>query len=183
MSAQEHLQSALDAERRGFEALLRGEDARAELLRARDAYLASYAEAGAGSWGRLLGALKLALIAGESSEEVARRALEEVRDAATAPASYLRALAQLALSREPQPASLQAMIAAGDAFERVGRALAALAGRDGDAYAAAVGEILADFEARERFLGAEVADTVLALERLAEARGMALRPQSRLLPR
>ena len=57
------------------------------------------------------------------------------------------------------------------------------ASSDGAAYASALSEIVADFEARERHLsGVAVADTALVLERLADARGMAVHPQSRLVP-
>jgi hypothetical protein len=42
---------------------------------------------------------------------------------------------------------------------------------------------VADFEGRDRHLsGVAVADTALVLERLAEPRGMAARPQSSLVP-
>ena len=42
---------------------------------------------------------------------------------------------------------------------------------------------MADFEARDQHLsGVAVADTALVLERLAEPRGMAARPQSALVP-
>ena len=63
------------------------------------------------------------------------------------------------------------------------RAVAALAGRDREAYAAAIAAIVADFEAREEHLtGVPIADTVLVLERLAERRGIAVHPRSPLLP-
>ena len=75
------------------------------------------------------------------------------------------------------------MLAAGDAFDRTGRALAALARSDAAAYAAALAEIVADFETRDQHLsGVPVADTALVLERLAGARGSAARPQSALVP-
>ena len=75
------------------------------------------------------------------------------------------------------------MLAVGGAFARTGRALAALATSDSPAYAAALADIVADFEARDRHLsGVAVADTALVLERLAGARGMAVRPQSPLVP-
>ena len=52
-----------------------------------------------------------------------------------------------------------------------------------DAYASALSAVLADFEARDLHLtGVQIADTVLVLERLAEARGLAGHPVSRLLP-
>ena len=55
--------------------------------------------------------------------------------------------------------------------------------RDPAGYAAALGEIVADFEARDQHLsGVAVADTALVLERLADARGIAVRPASALVP-
>ena len=43
--------------------------------------------------------------------------------------------------------------------------------------------IVADFEGRDEHLtGVAIADTALMFVRLAEARGMAFRPSSRLLP-
>ena len=56
MSAGEHLNAALAAEADAYRALRSGGDAAAELRAARDAYLASHAETGPASWGRLLGA-------------------------------------------------------------------------------------------------------------------------------
>ncbi len=62
-------------------------------------------------------------------------------------------------------------------------ALAALAARDHEAYADAVGLVLRDFEEREAYLeDVPVADTVLVLEALAEERGLAARLASPLLP-
>ena len=76
-----------------------------------------------------------------------------------------------------------AMLDAGGAFERTGRALAALAAGDTAAYRGAIAEIVADFEGRDQHLsGVAVADTVLVLERLAEPRRMAARPATALVP-
>jgi hypothetical protein len=76
------------------------------------------------------------------------------------------------------------MLAEGDSFARVGRALAALAAGDQAAYEAALSAIMADFEARDQHLsGVAIADTALVLERLAEPRGMAVRPAGPLTPR
>jgi hypothetical protein len=182
MSAQDELQAALAAERRAMEALLAGAGAAGELVEARDRYLASYDAAGPPAWGRLIGALKMAILAGADVEPIARRALAEAGAAASAPAGYVRSLAAVAIGEEPDPAAIQAMVAAGGAFERTGRALDALGAGDGERYRAAIADVLADFEAREQFLGAAVADTVMVVERLADARGIAARPESPLLP-
>ena len=74
MSAGSHLDAALAAEADAYRALLAGTDAGPALLKARDAYLASHADTGPSSWGRLLGALKMAILAGHGAEAIARRA-------------------------------------------------------------------------------------------------------------
>jgi hypothetical protein len=61
--AQRRLEGALDAERRAHDALLSGADARDALDEARAAYLASYDAAKPGSYGRLIGAIKAAILA------------------------------------------------------------------------------------------------------------------------
>jgi hypothetical protein len=180
VSAGAHLNAALAAEADAYRELLRGGDAIPALLTARDAYLASHAESGPASWGRLVGALKMALLAGDGADPIARRALAEVGEADTAASAYLRALAQVTLGERPDVAT---MLAGGDSFARTGRALAALADGDEPAYAAALGEIVADFEGRDQHLsGVAIADTALVLERLAEPRGMAVRPTGPLVP-
>ncbi|MDX6548380.1 MAG: hypothetical protein QOG33_1930 [Gaiellales bacterium] len=180
MSAGEHLTAALEAEREAHEALLHGRPAAGMYARARDAYLASHAESGPESWGRLIGALKMAILAGDGVEPIARRAIADTDQAEGAAAGYARALARVSLGEAPD---VSVMLAQGDAFARTGRALAALAVADRAAYAAAVDEILADFAAREQHLsGVVVADTALVLERLAEPLGLAARPVSPLLP-
>jgi hypothetical protein len=180
VSAGAHLNDALAAEATAYRALLAGEDARPALLRARDAYRASHAEAGSASWGRLLGALKMAILACDGAEPIARQALAEVGEAETPASAYLRAMAQVTLGERPDIAT---MLAGGDSFARTGRALQALADGDRPAYAAALGEIVADFESRDQHLsGVAIADTALVLDRLAEARDMAVRPDGPLTP-
>lgn len=180
MSAGEHLNAALAAEADAYRALLAGEDARPALVRARDAYLASHAETGPSSWGRLLGALKMAILAGDGDEAIARRAAAEAREAGSAASAYVRALAQVTLGERPD---VHSMLEAGEPFARTGRALAALAAGDRPGYAAALADIVADFEARDQHLsGVAIADTALVLERLAEPRGMAVHPSGPLVP-
>ena len=126
-----------------------------------------------------MGALKMAILAGDGVDPIARRALAETTGADTPAPAYVRALAQVALGEAPD---VSVMLAAGDAFARTGLALAALARGDAGAYAAALGEILADFESRDQHLsGVAFADTVAVLERLAAARGIAARPTSDIL--
>jgi len=180
VSAGRHLADALAAEQEAHRALLAGRPAAAAYRRARDAYLASHSVAGRRSWGRLIGALKMAILAGDGVEPVARRALAEAEAADGAAAAYARALACVALGERPD---VSALLNEGDAYARTGRALAALTAGDAGAYAAALDEIVADFATRDRHLaGVAVADTALVLERLAEPRGVAARPVSPLIP-
>jgi hypothetical protein len=75
------------------------------------------------------------------------------------------------------------MRSASPEFGRAAEAVEALATGASDRYADAVRAIVADFEAREQHLtGVPIADTALMLERLAEPRGMACRPDSPLMP-
>jgi hypothetical protein len=180
MTAGRHLTEALSAEQEAHEALLAGRPAAAAYRRARDAYLASHAEAGPRSWGRLIGGLKMAILAGDGIAPIATRALVETEGVDGAAAAYARALARVALGERPD---VTALLEEGDAFARTGRALAALAAGDQAAYAVALDEIVADFASRDRHLsGVAVADTALVLERLAEPRGLAARPVSPLIP-
>ena len=181
MSAGAHLADALAAEHDALAALAAGTPAQAQLIRARDAYMASHTETGPRSWGRLIGGLKMAILAGDGAEAIAREALAETGDATGSPAAaYARALAAVVTGARPDVGE---MLAVGDAFERTGRALAALAAGDRGAYAAALSEIVDDFARRDRHLaGVAVADTALVLERLAAARGMAVGPDSPMVP-
>jgi hypothetical protein len=181
VSAGRHLDAALAAEADAYRALLAGDAAEAALRRARDAYLASHSETGPASWGRILGALKMAILAGDGTEDIARQAVAETAEADSPASVYVRALALVCLGEVPD---VSAMLEAGGAFERTGRALAALAASDRNGYSAALQEIIADFEARDQHLsGVAVADTALVLECLAESRGIAALPQSALVPR
>jgi hypothetical protein len=181
VSAGAHLDAALAAEREAYESHLAGRPDPALYARARDAYLASHAETGPQSWGRLIGALKMAVLAGDGAVRVATEAMDETAGVAGPSAAYARALAAVILG---EPPDTSAMEAAGDAFARTGRALHALAGGEAAAYGTALDEIVNDFAAREQHLsGVRVADTAMVLERLAEARGMAVHPASELVPR
>jgi hypothetical protein len=77
-----------------------------------------------------------------------------------------------------------AMAGGGDAFARTADAIAALARADAGAYRGAIAAILTDFESRaDHLTGVPIADTAAVLERLAEVRGLAARPDSPLMPR
>ena len=119
----------------------------------------------------------MAILAGDGAEPIARQAVAETEEADSPASAYVRALALVALGEVPD---VTAMVEAG------GRVRADRAARwprsprrIRPAYAAALAEIVADFEARDQHLsGVAVADTALVLERLAEARGIAVRPAS-----
>jgi hypothetical protein len=151
---------------------------------AAERYRASWERAGPRSFGRLVGMLKAALIAGDAAD-AARYTREQLEAGADSPPSwYALALAAAALNEDDALArAADEMRAGGDAFARTADALSALARRDSAAYAHALNAIVADFEARDAHLtGVAFADTALMLERLAQARGLAAHPRSALLP-
>jgi len=180
---------AIAAEGRAHAALLAGDHelARRTYAEAVDGYRRSWALAPPKSYGRLVGLLKAAVIgatATQAAEEV-RAALLQDPDADGSPvAAYVRAVAAVILGDDDAvPALAETMEARGNAFERTATALRALAADDGDAYAAALAAIAADFERREEHLtGVAIADTAVMLELLATERGLAVRPDSPLVP-
>ncbi|MEA2131687.1 MAG: hypothetical protein QOJ85_4578 [Solirubrobacteraceae bacterium] len=183
------MMAAIAAEGRAHAALLAGdlETARQVYAEAVDGYRASWALAPPKSYGRLVGLLKAAVIGGAArpaADEV-REALRDDPDAEGSPvAAYVRAVAAvIAGDDEAVPALAATMQTRGEAFERTGAALRALADGDGEAYAAALTAIEADFAARDAHLtGVAIADTAVMLELLAAERGLALRPDSPLVP-
>jgi hypothetical protein len=182
----ELLDQALAVEARAHRALLDGhEDAARTSLRAAAAlYRQSWEAAPPGSYGRLIGMLKAAVIAGDAVAEAAYAQRQIAPDAASPPAHYARAIAALALGEDGDAeAATEGMRAGSPAFGRAAEALAALARHDRDAYENALAAIVEDFESREEHLtGIPIADTALMLERLAEPRGLAVRIESPLLP-
>ena len=181
----DEMQAAIRADGEGLRLLLDGDEAggRARLLDAAARYRASWELAPPRSYGRLIGMLKAAIIAGDAAE-AARYAREAVGEADSPPSHYALAMAALALGDdEAAAAAADGMRAGSEPFGRAADAIAALAGRDGEAYLSAVAAIVADFESRaEHLTGVRVADTALMLERLAGSRGLAARPRSELLP-
>lgn len=175
--------AAVAAEAEGQRGLLAGQDAAASFEEAARLYRRSWEVAPPGAYGRLVGMLKAAIIAGEG-EEFAAYALGQLSGAEGPTAAYARALAALLTQDDAGAADAAAqMRAGGDAFARAADGLEALAHGDGAAYARAVAAVVADFEGRELHLtGVPFADTALMLERLAEPRGLAAHPRSALLP-
>jgi hypothetical protein len=135
------------------------------------------------AFGRLTGMLKASILAGNGEEEAAF-ARAEIGNPETPAAAYVVAIAALVEDDDEAAEDAARKMSGGDeAFARAGVAIGALAARDGGRYAAALTAIVRDFEARERHVtGVAIADTALALERLAERRGLAARPESPLLP-
>ena len=181
----EEMEAAVRLDGEGLRALLDGDEAlgRERLLEASARYRASWELAPPRSFGRLVGMLKAAVIAGDAAgaADYARGAVPE---ADSPPSAYVRAIAALVEGDDEAAAGFAAGMREGSpAFGRAADAIAALAAGDGDAYAAAVRAIVEDFEGRsEHLTGVPVADTALMLEALAEPRGLAAHPSSALLP-
>jgi hypothetical protein len=165
----------------------RRQEATEWLQRAADRYRESWPQAPPGSWGRPIGAIKVRLIAGdrEGALEDAAWALEAGAAESESPIGrYAAGLAFLVRGEDAEADRLAATLRNREGFpEPVAAALAALAGRDAVGYEGATRALLLDFETREEFLvDVPVADTVLALQVLAEARGLAVPLSSPLLP-
>ena len=164
------------------------DESREWLLRAADTYRQSWADAPAGSWGRPIGAIKSRLIAGDTTgaRDDAGWALAAGAATSESPIGrYAATLALLVLGEDAEAASLAATLT-GDAAipSAVSDSLTALAAGDQAAYQAGVVALVADFESRTEYLeDIAVADTVLALQVLAEARGLAVSLESPLLPK
>jgi hypothetical protein len=128
--------------------------------------------------------LKAAILCGDATE-AADYALAALAFGTESPtAAYALTLACLVGGDDVAGAAAAGQMAAGgEAFERTAAALGALARRDEAGYAVALRAVISDFETRDLHLtGVPIADTALVLERLAEARGLAQRPASALLP-
>lgn len=182
---------AMAATGAGLARLMQGRRAEAAgwLARSAERFRQSYADAPPGSWGRLIGAVKARVLAGdwEGAEADARWALaQSPADAESPIGRYAAALAHLVLGEDAAARDLADGLGREpeSAFPRpVAEALAALAGADAAAYCEAVGQVLASFEEREAYLeDIPVADTVVVLEALAARRGLAAGLRSPLLP-
>jgi tetratricopeptide (TPR) repeat protein len=182
---------AMAATGAGLARLMQGRRAEAAgwLARSAERFRESFAEAPPGSWGRLIGAVKARVLAGdwEGAEADARWALDQAPATAESPIGrYAASLAQLVLGEDAEARELaEGLLAEPEStFPRpVAEALAGLAGADAAAYGEAVGRVLASFEERDAYLeDIPVADTVVVLEALAARRGLAAGLRSPLLP-
>jgi hypothetical protein len=181
------MRAAIEREAEAQRAALAGEIAASEsaFLEASDIYRQSWESAPPGSYGRLVGMLKAAILGGHGTEAAGyvQRALGDAAPA-TPTAAYAAALAALVLGEDDRASSYAHEMRAGsDAFARAAAAIEALAGGEHSGYSAALREIVADFEARQAHLtGVAMADTAAMLERLAAVRGLGAGLESPLLP-
>jgi predicted RNA-binding protein with PIN domain len=180
------LRAALEREANAQRLLIEGDRAAAALAYREVAqlYRRSWEAAHPGAFGRLIGYLKAAILAGDA-KRAARFVRAELGDSATSPASaYALALAALATDEDELAArAVDAMREDSPAFELAADAIAAIARRDASGYARAVEAIVADFASRaEHLTGVAIADTAVVLERLAAARGLVANLVSPLLP-
>jgi hypothetical protein len=154
--------------------------------RAVEAYRESWAEAPPGSWGRPIGSMKARLLAGQPAAEEARFALEAGAAESDSPIGrYAAALALLVLGDDAAARVHADELRTHDGFPTdVGDALAMIAaGTDAVGYVESVESVLESFETRTDYLeDVPVADTVLVLLALGEARGLVCELDSPLLP-
>ena len=150
-------------------------------------YRESFADAPPGSWGRLIGAVKSRLLAGdwEGARRDAKWALEQNPGEAESPIGrYAACLALLTLGRDRDVRPLASSIRErGDFPHDVADALATLAAHDRLGYIEAIESVLRSFETRDEYLeDMPVADTVIVLQTLARERDLAADLESVLLP-
>lgn len=168
------LLAALVTEREGQRRLLDGDEeaARPYMRAAAAAYLASFPLAQPRSWGRLIGAVKAAVLAGGGEDEarLAREALGDIAD--SPPSCYLGALAAIVLGDDHEAlARTPGMREGGEAFGRAADGIAAIAQGDRPSLDAALSAIEEDFAARDEHLtGVPIADTALMLRAIAARR-------------
>lgn len=173
----------------GLAALMlgRGDDAREWFGRAARSYRESWAGAPPDAWGRPIGAIKARLLAGDDEGVAADASWALEVGAAESESSIGRYAATLAFCvlGDWHAARIQAdLLLLRDDFPRdVAEALAYVAVEDVVAYVEAIESVLESFEQRDEYLeDVPVADTVLALQALAERRDMAAALESELLP-
>jgi hypothetical protein len=172
----------------GLARLMQGRKAESAGWFARSAkrYRESWEGAPPGSWGRLIGAVKSRILAGDwgGATEDARWALGQDPAADSPIGVYAAALALLTLAEDEQAAGTAEGLSGDEFPEAVADAVSTLAAHDREGYADAVRRVLESFETRDEYLeDIPVADTVIVLEALAARRGFAAGLESPLLPR
>jgi hypothetical protein len=184
----ELMAAAIERDADAQRALLAGDDdrARAAFGAAAGLYRASWEAAPPASYGRLVGMLKSAILAGSGREagDYVRGAIAD-SEVASPTAAYARAIAALVAGDDRAARTWGSRIqGASEAFDRTANAIVALASRDRAAYAEALEAIVRDFERRtDHLTGVAIADTALMLDRLAADRGMTAPVSSLLLPK
>ena len=184
---QELLTDAIARDGDAGRALLAGrtEEARAALLEAAELYRSSWEEAPPASYGRLVGMLKAAVLAGGGAAQ-AEYVRSQLGDggAESPTAAYAQALAALIEGEDAAAREWSSHMRPGaEAFARTADAIDALASRDGARCQTALSEIVRDFEQRaDHLTGVAIADTALMLQELAARRGMEAELHSDLLP-
>ena len=179
--------SAVEREGAAQRALLSGdrEGARSAFGEAAELYRQSWEVAPASAYGRLVGMIKAAVLAGGGSDEArfVRHALAD-GDPESVTAAYARALAALILDEDTDALVWAARMGTGsDAFGRTAQAIVALAAHDEGSFSVALTAIVGDFEQRaEHLTGVAIADTALMLSELGARRGMAVAIESPVLP-
>ena len=184
----ELMTAAIERDGAAQRALLMGDTATAgvEFTEAAALYRQSWEAAPPASYGRLVGMLKSAVLAGVGEDEAARyvgTALgADSHESATA--AYARAIAALIEGDDHAASESAAVMRSGSAaFVRTADAIVALASGDEPAYAQAIEAIVRDFESRtDHLTGVAIADTAVMLERLAARRGISAAVESPLLP-
>jgi hypothetical protein len=172
----------------GLARLMQGRRAEAAgwFSRSAERYRESYDGAPPGSWGRLIGALKSRILAGDwtGAADDAQWALEQRPGESGSPiGAYAAVLALLTLAEDEQASRASPAVRIPDFPEAVADALVALAAHEREGYAEAVKRVLESFETREEYLeDIPVADTVIVLEALAARRGLSAGLTSPLLP-
>lgn len=168
------LLAALAAERVGQQHLLDGDapGAHAYMRAAAEAYMASFPLAKPGSWGRLIGAVKAGVLAGDATSYATRASALRGDTADTPPACYLGALCAVVLGDDDQALRLApGMREGGPAFSRAADGIEAIARGDSAGLRHAAEQIEADFAARDAHLtGVPIADTALMLRAIAAGR-------------
>jgi hypothetical protein len=179
--------AAVDRDGAAQQALLAGDraGARVAFAEAAELYRQSWEDAPPSAYGRLVGMLKSAVLAGggESEARYARAALADA-DPESVTAAYARALAALILGDDPEArAGADTMRAGNEAFGRTAAAIAGIGSGDSARFVTALTDIVRDFEARtEHLTGVAIADTALVLATLAARRGIVADVQSPVLP-
>jgi hypothetical protein len=183
----ELMREAIACEGEGHRAALDGDARRAAdaYARAAERYRASWEAAPPTAFGRLIGLLKAAVLAGGDAWETAAYVRAQLGEPAepSAAAAYALAIAALVAGDDDEaPRWTAAMRGASEPFARAADAIDAIAARDEPATRVALEAIVQDFERRpEHLTGVPFADTAAMLDVLARRRGLDVAPASRVL--